>query len=194
MLRLRILPLVAFALLCATAGASANGFDPDKIPAIGSVAPAFGLHAFDSGPSTDKPSDIVQLDSICGLRPGETRGVLLVFLEAEQLQSLELANTWHRRYSRQGLEVLAISVDSKPVEFASKVGRLRLRFPVLDDKHRIVAQRYGVSDTPFSMLLNRECRVLGFSSKTLAEEEEALTNSIEALLAGQIGTPSGSMD
>jgi hypothetical protein len=71
---------------------------------------------------------------------------------------------------------------------------MRLTFPVLDDRHGIVAQRYGVSDTPFSMLLNRECRVLGFSSKTLAEEEEALTTSIEALMDDQIGTPSGSMD
>jgi hypothetical protein len=194
MLRLRTLALIFLALLYATAGASANGFDPNKIPAIGSVAPAFGLHPFKAGTRKDETADVVQLDSLCGLRPGETKGLLLVFLEAEQLESLDIANTWHRRFSRQGLEVLAISVDSKPIEFASKVGRMRLRFPVLDDRHRIVAQRYGVSDTPFSMLLNRECRVLGFSSKTLAEEEEALTTSIEALMLGQIGTPSGSMD
>jgi hypothetical protein len=194
MLRLHTLALVLLALLCATAGASANGFDPDKIPSIGSVAPAFGLPAFNAGTSKDKAAGVVQLDSLCGLRPGETKGLLLVFLEAKQLESLDIANNWHRRFSRQGLEVLAISVDSKPVEFASKVGRMRLRFPVLDDKHRIVAQRYGVADTPFSMLLNRECRVLGFSNKTLAEEEEALTTSIEALMVGQIGTPSGSMD
>jgi hypothetical protein len=190
MLRLRTLALVFLALLYAAAGASANGFDPDKIPAIGSVAPAFGLHPFKTATSKDETVDVVQLDSLCGLRPGETKGLLLIFLEAAQLESLDIANTWHRRFSRQGLEVLAISVDSKPVEFASKVSRMRLTFPVLDDRHGIVAQRYGVSDTPFSMLLNRECRVLGFSSKTLAEEEEALTTSMD----DQIGTPSGSMD
>jgi hypothetical protein len=188
-------PLLALLiLLCATAGASANGFDPNKIPKIGTIAPAFGLQPFESSPAKSEETDVLQLDSICGLRPGDTRGLLIVFIEAKQVESLELINNLHRKFSRQGLEVLAISVDPKPIEFASKLERTHVRFPVLNDKHRIVAERYGASDTPFSMLLNRECRVLGFSSKTFAEEEEALTGSIEALMNEQIGTVSGSMD
>jgi len=196
MVRIQIPFLVLLALLCGTAGVSANGFDPDQVPAIGSIAPAFGLHAFGSSPEKAETDadDVVQLDSICGLRPGETKGVLLLFLETKQIETLDLINGWHRRFARQGLELLAISVDSKPIEFSSKAARMRLRFPVLNDQHRIVAQRYGVSDTPFSMLLNSECRVLGFSNKPLSEEEAAITKSIQALLEGQIGTPSGSMD
>jgi hypothetical protein len=194
MTRARIPALSLLVLLCAVSLGSANGFDPNKIPRIGSVAPAFGLPSFRQGPASNDKQDVIQLDGICGLRSGKTKGVLLLFVEAAQLEDLELVNTWHRRFSRQGLEVIGISVDSKPIEFASKVGRLRLRFPVLDDRHRIVAQRYGVTDTPFSMLLNRECRVLGFSNKKLSEEEEGLVGSIESLMNDQIGQPSGSMD
>jgi hypothetical protein len=174
--------------------ASANGFDPSKIPSIGTIAPAFGLQPFTSQAPGEGQKEVIQLDGICGLRPGETKGVLLVFLDGSQLSSLELLNDWSRRFSRDGLATVAISVDSNPVEFSSKVGRMKLRFPVLDDRHKIVAQRYGVSETPFSMLLNSECRVLGFSNKGLSEEEEALVNSIEALLSGQIGAAAGSMD
>jgi hypothetical protein len=194
MLRIPTPLLALLILLCAAAGASANGFDPDKVPTVGTIAPAFGLHPFESGPAKSEEAEVLQLDSICGLRPGDTRGLLLLFIEATQLESLELANNWHKKFSRKGLEVLAISLDPRPIEFSSKLERLRLRFPVLNDQHGIVAQRYGVSNTPFSMLLNRECRVLGFSSKTLAEEEAALTSSIEALMNEQIGTASGSMD
>jgi len=188
-------PILALViLLCTATGVSANGFDPNKIPKIGVVAPAFGLQPFKSGAASDEAAEIIQLDSICGLRPGDTQGLLLVFIEAKQLGSLELVNNWHKKYARQGLKVLAISIEPNPSDFSSKVERARLRFPVLNDEHRIVAERYGVSDTPFSMLLNRECRVLGFSSKTLAEEELRLTSSIEALMDEQIGTVSGSMD
>ena len=44
------------------------------------------------------------------------------------------------------------------------------------------------------MLLNSECRVLGFSNKKLVEEESGLITSIEALMKEQIGGRSGSMD
>jgi len=192
--RLRSVFLSLGLLVCSVAAASANGFDPSKIPSIGSIAPAFGLQPFTSQAVGDDQKEVVQLDGICGLRPGETKGVLLVFLDESQLSSLDLLNDWNRRFSRQGLATVAISMDSNPVGFSSKVGRMKLRFPVLDDQHKIVAQRYGVSETPFSMLLNSECRVLGFSNKGLLEEEEALVNSIEALLSGQIGAASGSMD
>ena len=192
--RLRSVLLSLGLLVCGVTAASANGFDPSKIPSIGSIAPAFGLQAFTSQTAENDPKDVVQLDGICGLRPGETKGVLLVFLDESQLSSLDLLNDWNRRFSRQGLATVAISMESNPVGFSSKIGRMKLRFPVLDDQHKIVAQRYGVSETPFSMLLNSECRVLGFSNKELVEEEGALVNSIEALLNGQIGVASGSMD
>jgi len=181
-------------LVCLVGHAFANGFEADKVPAIGSIAPAFGLYSLGGSADQSDADEVLQLDSVCGLRPGTTKGVLLLFIEQAQLADLELANQWHRRFSRQGLKVLAISVDPRAGEVSSKVAKERLRFPVLDDQHRIVAHRYGITEAPFSMLLNSECRVLGFSNKSLTEEEEALVASIEALIDGQIGKPSGSMD
>lgn len=190
----RLLPFLLLGVLCAASVVSANGLDPKAVPPIGSIAPAFGLHPFSKNKSDETTRTPVQLDNYCGLRPEETEGVLVAFVDSRHFDDLELADTWHRRFNRQGLEILAISVDSKPLEFASRLNRDRPRFPVLDDHHSIVASRYGISEAPFSLLLNKECRILGFSNKRLSDEAEQLVSSIEALLEGQIGRPSGSMD
>jgi hypothetical protein len=66
--------------------------------------------------------------------------------------------------------------------FADKVLRSKPRYPVLDDRHRVVASRYGVDKTPFSFLLNSECRVLGFDAKGAAETAPAITAAVEELV------------
>ncbi|MEE2829389.1 MAG: TlpA disulfide reductase family protein [Myxococcota bacterium] len=184
---------VLFALILGLGAVQANGLDPKKLPAIGSVAPAFALHPFSTAGKEESP-EAVHLDHFCGLRPEETKGVLLVFVDDRYLGDLELANTWHRKFQRDGLEVVAVSVDTQPLELAGKLNRLSLRFPVLDDNHRIVAKRYGLTTAPFSFLLNRECRVLGFSNQSLGKDAAGLLGSIEALLSGQIGGAAHSME
>ena len=181
-------------LILGLGAVQANGLDPKKLPAIGSVAPAFALHPHSSATGQEESPEAIHLDHYCGLRPEETRGVLLLFTDARYLEDLELANNWHRKYHRQGLEIIAISVDTEPLEFAGKLARLSLRFPVLDDNHRIVAKRYGLSTAPFSMLLNKECRVLGFSDQNLGKNTPGLVDANEALLDGQIGGAAHSME
>ena len=186
-LLLSLLSLIALVSLV-----SAEELSPKAVPAIGSIAPAFGLYLLAG--DDDERGEAVQLDSVCGLRPGESKGVLLLFTDAQHVSGLEIANGLYRKFHKEGLEVLAVAVDKKPIVLRSKVEKLRLRFPVLDDRFGIVASRYGLAAAPFSILMNSECRILGFSNKTLAAEQEALSGSIEALVNEQIGARSGSMD
>ena len=171
---------------------SAGELNPKEVPAIGTIAPAFGLYPL-AGDEDDR-SEATQLDAFCGLRPGDSKGVLLLFTDAQHIAGLELANGLYRKFHREGLQILAVAIDKKPIDLRSKLEKLRLRFPVLDDRFGIVASRYGITTAPFSVLMNSECRILGFSNKTLSEEQEALSGSIEALLNDQIGARSGSMD
>ncbi|HCP44644.1 MAG TPA: hypothetical protein DIU15_01210, partial [Deltaproteobacteria bacterium] len=135
--------------------------------------------------------EAVQLDEYCGLRPNETELVLLAFVDASgTILDGDPLTTWYRKYHRDGLEILAISLERNPAEFAARVKRARLPFPVLDDRQGVVAQRYGVDKAPFVFLLNSQCRVLGVDNKGPADLKEALTGTFERVLSGIEDTPS----
>lgn len=174
--------LVALALTPAFAGDA----DPDKVARIGTIAPAFALYAYEKDSGDDK-REAVELDDYCGMRPGETTGVLVLFVDGNSLADLQLAQTWYRKYNRHGLEVLAVSQDGDP-EFRSAVLKANFRFPVLDDRLGIVAKRYGVPSAPFSFVLNQECRVSGFSNKTATADADGLGAAVEAQVNGQLGS------
>ena len=127
------------------------------------------------------------------MRPEETTGVLVMFVDDSNLEDLELANSWHRKFSRQGLAVVAVSQDASS-SFKTAVLKANLRFPVLDDRHGIVAARYGVPDAPFSFVLTEECRVVGFSNRTVTADGEALAATLEAQVTGQLGSGKGGFD
>jgi len=164
---------------------------PESVPAVGTVAPAFGLYAFPtSGPGKQTISEdreIVQLDDLCGLRPGKTEAVVVLFIDGDvDVLGADPVGNWYRKYHKDGLEVVVVSVERNPSVFASKVLRAKPRYPVLDDRHRVVARRYGVANVPFSFLLNSECRVLGFDHKSAVEAAAELTAAIEELVRGKV--------
>ena len=43
------------------------------------------------------------------------------------------------------------------------------------------------------MLLNEECRVIGYSNRALSVDSQALEEAMKAQLNGQLGTAAGSM-
>ena len=186
---LSLLVLALLALVMVTP-ALAGDEDPDAVPRIGTVAPALGLYAFEKS-KDDEPRAPVELDDRCGLRPGSTTGVLVFFVDATSMDELEQAAEWWRLFHRQGLEILAISVEPNPFQFKDDVIKANFKFPVLDDQHGVVARRFGVERAPFSFLLNEGCQVLGFSNNKLTEDAVGLAAAIEAQVTGQIsgGTP-----
>jgi hypothetical protein len=186
------LPKVALStLVCSVAfaiwgSAEAGDPDPNALPGIGEVAPAFGLRPFQAGlasPEGDEGRSSIELDSLCGMRrPAGTAVVLVTFINREGMSDLLVANSWHRRYGRAGLEILAISQEERPESFGADIVRARVGFPVLDDRHHVVATRYGIQGAPFSLLLDRECRVLGLSNQTLRSEQNSLGAAIAQLV------------
>ncbi len=183
---MKSLSLLALPALLLLSPALAGELDPAAVPARGSIVPAFGLHALGTKKTDDPP--VFELDERCGSRPGETTAVLLFFVDATSADDLALANSWYKKNTKAGLEVLAVSTVAEPSEFATQVERARYRFPVLDDRHGIVRHRFGVQTAPFSFLLNEECRVLGFSNRTLTEDAENLAAAVEAQVTGRFGS------
>ena len=181
---------VAASLLWALPG-SAGDISPATVPAVGTVAPAFGLYSFPTSASVNRNDnderEVVQLDDLCGLRPGKTKAVIVLFVNGDTgVLDAEPVGNWYRKYHKDGLEVLVVSMEENPSIFASKVLRAKPRFPILDDRHQVVARRYGVTHPSFSFLLNSECRVLGFDQKSANEAAAELTAAIEELVRDRI--------
>ncbi len=177
-------------LVCALAvsGAVSAGDSPIDLPGIGEIAPAFALNPFQAGAAAregDEGATAVELDSVCGIRsPESTAAVLVAFVDQGGMDDLAVAQAWHRKYDKDGLEIIAISEEARPESFSAAVVRARYAFPVLDDRHHVVATRYGVAGAPFSLLLDRDCRVLGMNNRALTAEQA----SLEAALADLVGT------
>lgn len=172
--------LCGLLLLPALAGAKP---DPDALPTIGGMAPAFSLRPFQSstGSNEDRATPI-ELDSLCGSRAGAA-AVLVFFVDEDGQDDLAIANAWHRRHHKDGLRVVAISEVEQPATFAAAVARARLGYSVLDDKHHVVSRRYGIDRAPFTVLLDGDCRVLGMGEKSLRASADALGETIGSLIA-----------
>ena len=189
-----VMNTLALCCLCSVLAWAGPGIagnnSPARIPAVGTIAPAFGLFAFPTSGSLKKASsddrEIVQLDDMCGMRPGETKAVLVLFVDGDPaILGADPVGNWYRKYHKDGLEIAVISIEKNPSIFASKVLRNKPRYPILDDRHRVVATRYGVDKAPFSFLLNSECRVLGFNDKGAPETVASITAAVEELVRGK---------
>lgn len=174
-----VLAMTVVALLVA-APSMAQRLDPSMVPSIGSTAPAFGLEAFRARGEEDTTRAVVQLDDHCGVRPGGTSTVLVAFVNnVNAVDDFKLLTQWSRKYSRDGFEVIVISTEPDPASMIELVAKSRGSFPVLDDQFGIVAHRYGLSGPPFSLLLDRECRVLGMSDKSITVDSDRLETSLD---------------
>ena len=183
----KIVLLLAVALLAAPA-AVAGDADPDALPRIGGVAPAFGLYAFDTKLAQEDLRTKVELDDHCGMRAGETKLVLLVFSNAVSLSSdLEMVGGWQRKFGKEGFVPIVLSTDEDDQAAREAVAKTRFTFPILNDNFRIVLSRYGIQSSPFTLLLDGGCRVLGLSDKSLSVDSERLGQTIDTLLSGKLG-------
>jgi hypothetical protein len=174
-------------LLCSALAVATPAIAKDALPGVGEVAPAFALRPFQAGLAAsegDEARSAVELDSVCGIRsPESTAAVLVMFVDDDGTQDLAVANAWHRRFHKEGLEIIAVSEVERPESFGAAVVRARYTFPVLDDRHHIVATRFGIDQAPFSLLLDRECRVVGMNNKSVASDQDNLGAAISLMLS-----------
>jgi len=146
----------------------------------GQTAPAFGGAAFGQVDASGERV-VVQLDTLCGLRPGDTSAVLVFFVNGGSTDELNLAAQWQRKYADGGLDVVAISIDPAAEDMAEQVRRASLPYPVLNDKFGIIAYRYGVNVAPKHFLLDSSCKVLSASGLSLDAAEKDLVKKLDDL-------------
>ena len=127
---------------------------------------------------------MVTLGELVGIQPAHpATGVVIYFFDrASGGEGLRPINTLAKRYRSQGVRFLAISIDAEP-EVADWVAGLKLDYPVLRDNHKIVAERYGVRDTPMVVLVDSDGIVFSAGAPSMMELEATLSSQLQALTA-----------
>jgi hypothetical protein len=175
----RLLPL-ALALLIPSAASAV-----DLPPALGAVAPAFGLHPFVQDAEGGKKA--LFLDHQCGIQQSTAKAVLITFVNSGSKDDLGTLNSWARTYAEGGLSILAVSNERNGDAFGNTVRKANYKFPVLDDRYGVVAHRYGVDSPPRTYLLNSDCMVVRSWSRPVSAIASEIEKDVGAVLAGELG-------
>jgi peroxiredoxin len=173
--------LAAIPLLLALSTGIAQAQEPIT---VGAPARAFSLEAMNEEAAVAIVRQrTVTLGEMVGIQPAHpAQGVVLYFFDrpggGEGLRPL---NALAKRYRSDEIRFVAISLDAEP-EVSDWVAGLKLDYPVLRDNHRIVADRYGVRETPMVVLVDADGMVFSAGAPAMMEIEAILDAEIKALL------------
>jgi thiol-disulfide isomerase/thioredoxin len=117
---------------------------------------------------------------------GERRGqvVLINFWATwcppcrEEMPALERL---YRQHKEQGLELVAISIDSDPAVVSPYVKASKLTFPIALDPKAEVANKYGVRALPSSFVVDRQGTMTALALGPRVWDNAASHSLVEAL-------------
>lgn len=148
-------PLVLLTALCVLLGSSPAGAffgSGSERPQVGDTAPRFSAPQldgveFDLGPHLGKSAILLDFWSIYCVAC---------------VQAMPHLVTLHERYKDQGFLTVGVDLDSFGTKRVAKFLEglpFRIPYPVVIDKQRQVAARYGVSVLPTVILIDRQGKV-----------------------------------
>ena len=169
----RLLCVLALALLVPTS--SWAMFGTSKRPEVGSDAPSFSVPLLEGG------------DLDIGPLIGQ-KAILLDFWSiycVSCVQAMPSLVDIHNRYKDAGLETIGVDLDSfgtKRVKKFVKGLKFELTYPILVDKRRKMAAKYGVSVLPTLVIIDKAGKVIfyhvGYSPGDEVEVEEKVKEAL----------------
>ncbi len=152
---------------------------------VGAPALAFSLPAMNEDAAVAIVRQrTVTLGEMVGIQPAHpAKGVVIYFFDRPNGgEGLRPLNSLAKRYRNDEVRFIAISLDAEP-EVADWVESLKVDYPVLRDNHRIVADRYGVRETPMIVLVDADGIVFSAGAPSMMELEATLDAQVKALLS-----------
>ncbi len=153
---------------------------------IGDAALLFSLPALNEDEAKDAVGKgRVALSDLTGPLAGyPAEAVVLYFFTQNQgADGLEALDRLQNRYDRDGVQVIAISLDrGQLAEQAAWADGLKIDFPILRDHHRVVATRYGVQTLPTTFIVDADGVVFAVGRARGLELEGELALELEPLL------------
>lgn len=97
-------------------------------------------------------------------------------------QSFPWMKDVQRRFSDQGLVVVAVNLDKDRSLADGFIREFRPKFPIIYDKEAKLAQQYKITAMPYSMIIDRDGNTRYFHSGFSPDQRQKLDNEIQQLL------------
>lgn len=76
------------------------------------------------------------------------------------LQSIDIVESLHKRYSEKGLKTLSVSVGDEPTRAEELLNARRVTFDRVNDKEMSILSTYGVVNVPYLMLIDKDGKIV----------------------------------
>lgn len=122
-----------------------------------SKAPDFSL------PLLTDPNKKIRLSELTQNKP-----VLVAFWASwcpSCVEEIPALNAWYRKFVHEGIEIIGVSVQDEPEAIKRLMTRTPIEFPVLMDPEGKIAEAYGISALPVSIVVAKGGEIIyyGFS-------------------------------
>jgi peroxiredoxin len=105
------------------------------------------------------------------------------------LQTMPQVEKVAAQFADQGVELVTINLQETPERVRTALERLKLEFPVALDKDGRVAERYGATSIPQTVIVDREGKVARLFVGGSPRFDEQLRQALVSVLAGAVGQP-----
>lgn len=136
-----------------------------------------------------KPAPAIELDLLAGgtFRLGDWKDkvVVLDFWASwcgPCLQAMPLVDKVAEEFSEQGVSLIAINLEESPDQIKTALSRMKLEMAVALDKDGRVAERYGATDIPQTVIIGRDGKVARLFVGGGARFDERLRQALKAVL------------
>jgi peroxiredoxin len=150
-------------------------------PALVFTLPQWNLSDANTLPAQEKLS---LLDYV-GLRPSQpVQALVLCFFDSNDGGPLiKSLNTVARQYRTHNVKVLGIDISTtESLDREDQLRAMKPAFPILRDNYHVVADRYGVRQTPLVYVIDAQGFVYAVGLPSLAEIPVAIPGELDGLL------------
>jgi thiol-disulfide isomerase/thioredoxin len=136
-----------------------------------------------------KPAPAIELDLLDGkkfrLADHKNKVVVLDFWASwcgPCLQTMPLVDKVAREFADQGVELVTINLEETPERVHTALDRLKLESAVALDKEGRVAERYGATSIPQTVIVDRDGKVARLFVGGSPRFDEQLRQALKAIL------------
>jgi peroxiredoxin len=154
---------------------------------VGEPALVFALPALNQAQAVESVKKAsVSLSDFVGVMPAHARQAVVVhfFSRKRGAGILKDLHRIQKRNESKGVQVLGVCACSGEsqalVEWAESEN---LNFPVVHDGHRVVSQRYGVTEFPITMIVDAHGRVFAIGQPKGETAEEEVQAEVDGVLS-----------
>ena len=154
---------------------------------VGESALVFGLPALNQAQAVEAVKKAsVSLSDFVGVMPAHPRQAVVVhfFNRKRGATALKDLHRIQKRNEAKGVQVIGVcACRGENQALIEWVESQHLNFPVVHDGHRVVSQRYGVTEFPITVVVDADGRVFAIGQPKGETAEDEIQSEVNGVLS-----------